>query len=364
MKHIRIVYLLYILVVAACTVCFAPAVAAATGQSAPNKKFRILSIDGGGIRGIISARILQAIEETTGKPIHKLFDLIVGSSTGGLLALGVVAPGEQGLAKFKAKDIVDFYRYHGPRIFHAPFLYRLSTVWGLYGPKYRREYLDTMLKDLLGEARLSQTLKPTLVLTYSLEESLPHVWSTQGAREGLHPDFYLYDMAGATTAAPTYFAPKVLESPKGSFLHEIDGGVWANNPAVVAAVALQNMHFPVHNSNDVLVVSIGTSLYQPNKELYAKELTSLNKAGIIGWALRGTPNIIQIMLGASSVWSKMTVAAFYPHNYRLQIAIPETLSSIDDADNLEPLYKLTESYLSRSTNFGKVCDLLSQLADE
>ena len=91
----------------------------AVANPTSNKKFRILSIDGGGVRGIIPARILQAIEEKTGKPVSELFDLVIGNSTGGLIALGLLTPNEEGNPKYKAADLVKFYKDKTPIIFES-----------------------------------------------------------------------------------------------------------------------------------------------------------------------------------------------------------------------------------------------------
>lgn len=181
-----------------------------------NKKtFRILSIDGGGVRGIIPARILQDIETRTGKRISELFDLIMGNSTGGILALGLVTPDTQGAAQYTAHDMVSFYQKNCEKIFSASLGRKLQTGWGLWAPKYSRKSLDKILKKVLGEAKLSQTLIPALITSFSLDQSLPHVWTTRKAQKGVHDDYYLYDVAGATSAAPTYFPPKQILTEGG-----------------------------------------------------------------------------------------------------------------------------------------------------
>ena len=98
--------------------------------------FKILSIDGGGIRGIIPAIVLEELERTTGKPISTLFDLIAGTSTGGILALGLTRPGPDGAAKYSAGDLVGLYRREGQRIFSRSLLYRVTALGRLSKPKY------------------------------------------------------------------------------------------------------------------------------------------------------------------------------------------------------------------------------------
>lgn len=265
----------------------------------PSKKIRILSIDGGGIRGVIPARILQAIEEETGKPIFELFDLVIGNSTGGLVALALLTPDEQGKAKYKAHDLVTFYQQQTPIIFYASWKQKIKSGWGLWGPKYDRIRLDQALENIFGSTKLSQTLKPVLAISYSLDRFLPHVWTTHKALSGVHKDYYLKDIAGATSAAPTYFAPKVLQDEVGNILHEIDGGIWANNPEFTAILSLHSMQQAVR-SQDVLLVSMGTGIFKPTKNLRTQEVHNLKNAGVIGWLLKAEPNLIEMMLGADS----------------------------------------------------------------
>src|SRR5271170_6477506 len=107
------------------------------------KTWRILSIDGGGTRGIIPATILASIEERTGKPISQLFDLIAGTSTGGILALGLTKPDSSGRPSFSAQDLCNLYEEEIPNIFLNP-----QSWWGnLLTPKYRSEAFQRILKN-------------------------------------------------------------------------------------------------------------------------------------------------------------------------------------------------------------------------
>jgi len=91
---------------------------------------RVLSIDGGGIRGIIPAKVLADLELRAGRPVAKLFDLVVGTSTGGILALGLTAPGEGDSPRWAAADLADLYVREGPRIFHRSVYDRIRSVDG------------------------------------------------------------------------------------------------------------------------------------------------------------------------------------------------------------------------------------------
>ncbi|MEL6539403.1 MAG: CBASS cGAMP-activated phospholipase [Bacteroidota bacterium] len=322
----------------------------------PNKQIRVLSIDGGGVRGIIPARILQEIETRTGRRIHELFDLIVGNSTGGILALGLVTPDEKRQAKFKAKELVNFYQQNCAKIFSHSWWGKVSTGWGLWSPKYSRDNLDKILKEVLGDVKMSQTLKPAMITSYSLDQSLPHLWTTRRAKQAPHHDYYIRDVAGATSAAPTYFPPKVIKTPDGRTLHEVDGGLWANNPEFTTVEELKAMGVTATDT-DVLIVSLGTGQAKLGRP--AKELVN---AGIIGWLIKASSNLIDIMMNADSEWSQDAIEAIYPNNYRLQTPITASLSAMDNSSkqNMEGLLQAAEAYLKEQEQvIDEICNALT-----
>lgn len=320
---------------------------------ASSKKFRILSIDGGGVRGVIPARILQAIEEKTGKPISELFDLVIGNSTGGLIALALVTPDQNGKPKYKAADLVEFYKQKTPIIFKASLNQKLRSGWGLWGPRYDRKKLDNILKDLFGGAKLSQTLKPAVVISFSLNYGAPQMWSTHHARAGVKRNYYLRDIAGATSAAPTYFAPKIITNELGHRLHEIDGGIWANNPEFTAIRALSFMPEPPQEK-DIILVSIGTGAPIPDTTILLEEANKLKNAGIYGWMIKARPNLVEMMMAADSDWSEALVASLYPNSHRIQVSIPHELCAMDDTRNVEKLRLLAEEYVKQDS-FNQLC---------
>ena len=152
------------------------------------------------MRGIISARILQEIEEKMNKPITKLFDLVVGSSTGGLMALGLNKPDSKGRPLYKARDFVDFYLKNASLIFKKTWWHRFKTGYGLWAPKYDRRFLDATLKELLGDTRLSESVGNCLVTSYSIDNERLHFWSSLRARKEFWGDYLMRDVAGATSA--------------------------------------------------------------------------------------------------------------------------------------------------------------------
>ena len=176
---------------------------------------RILSIDGGGIRGIIPAMVLQWIEGTTGKRISEMFHMVADTSTGGLLACGLVTPA-RGSEPRSATEMVDLYRNRGGEIFHSSFWKGFGSLCGIADEKYDAEALEKILKKYFGEAKLSQVAKDLLVTSYNIETRRPFFfksWKARGEKldndeTAADRDFLIRDLCRATSAAPTYFEPR------------------------------------------------------------------------------------------------------------------------------------------------------------
>jgi hypothetical protein len=202
-------------------------------------KRKILAIDGGGIKGAFPASFLAAVEEATGKRIADHFDLIAGTSTGGIIALGL------GLG-LSARDILRFYQEQGRRVFGQEFdgagLWdRFSSFWRkqerrvrqIVGPAYNPLALKTALERAFGAKRLADSNVRLLIPAYSISTRSVYVFKTAHHRRfEVDHKRTAVDVALATAAAPTYFPAHAVEDD--ALL--VDGGVWANNPTGMAAV--------------------------------------------------------------------------------------------------------------------------------
>jgi len=215
-------------------------------------RFRILSIDGGGIKGVFPAAFLSAIEEKLPHPIARYFDLITGTSTGGIIALGLGF----GLT---ATQLLDFYVKRGPSIFPKE-RRRLWRRWTLnwFGSKYQSTALSSALNDVFGSAQLGQLNSRVLIPTMNASGYI-HVYKTPYHHK-LETDYKtkIVDVALATSAAPTYLPPHV--SPEG--IPFLDGGLWANNPtgmAVVDAISMLNA-----TRDNIEVLSLGCTKEPPS----------------------------------------------------------------------------------------------------
>lgn len=232
-------------------------------------EIRILAIDGGGIRGLIPAVVLEHIEAETNRPISDFFHMIAGTSTGGILATALSA-NKQGKPFASASRLRGLYENRGQRIFRRSLWKRLESVGGLLGEKYDSRFLRDEVEDVVGAARLSDVGTDLIVTTYDIEERTPHFfksWRARGETRDVIPefsdpretakdrDFRLVDVAVATSAVPAFFEPVSAVAGSGRETCLVDGGVFANNPAMCGYSAARRIY---HGSHDIYLVSLGT----------------------------------------------------------------------------------------------------------
>jgi patatin-like phospholipase/acyl hydrolase len=226
------------------------------------ERFQILSLDGGGIKGLFSAAVLAFLEEDHGVSIKDHFDLIVGTSTGGIIALGL------GLG-LTPREIVHFYVEKGPYIFHEV---KTSKIRQLYRTKFDVAPLESALKECFGDALLGASTKRLVIPSYNIGEDDVYLFKTPH-HERLKRDYKVpvWKIALATGAAPTYF-PSCLEI---DHIRLVDGGVWANNPTMVGIVeAISMLDVPL---NAIRVLSLGTTNAVKGRP------KSMDKGGIWQW---------------------------------------------------------------------------------
>ena len=155
--------------------------------------------------------ILAEIERRTGHRIAQMFDLIAGTSTGGVLALGLTIPqnAEVERPKYKASQLVSFYEEDGKEVFHS-FWQNVTSLHGLIDEKYPSERLEKVLRKYMGEdTRLSQALTEVLITSYEIESCRPFFFTRRKARAKKTSRFNprMWEVARCTSAAPTYFSP-------------------------------------------------------------------------------------------------------------------------------------------------------------
>ena len=248
-------------------------------------EFRILSIDGGGIKGVFPASLLAGLETRylNGGSISHYFDLITGTSTGGIIALGLGA----GL---KAAELRDLYLQRGREIFPPgnALSWRLRKASSLFKYRYNRVALTRIMGEHLGDLTLADSQSRLCIPSCDGRHGDLYVFKTPH-----HPDYRLdfrekmTDVAAATSAAPTYFRP--FEQSGYTFL---DGGIWANNPIMVGLVeALSCFAVPRER---VRILSVGCGDDQFTISKWQKRLGGL-------WQWRGIINPVMRFQSLSAV---------------------------------------------------------------
>lgn len=293
---------------------------------------RVLSIDGGGIRGIIPALVLAELERRAERRIHELFDLIAGTSTGGILACALCAPDP-----VPAEQLVALYEDEGPTIFDRSLWQRIHSAEGLLDEKYDADALDAALERFLGAKRLSEAVPDLIVPAYDMSAPGPYFFKSRKARESpATDDFPLSVVARATSSAPTYFEP--LEAPGRAL---VDGGVFAVNPAMSAFAEV--LRFPP--TADVRLLSLGTG--QRTRKRTFDEIADW---GLIEWA---RPILDVVFDGVSDAVDYQLRHALRDGRYwRLQVELDRASDALDDAgeENLRLLRGHARDLIARSSD--------------
>jgi patatin-like phospholipase/acyl hydrolase len=291
---------------------------------------RILAIDGGGIRGLIPAVVLADLERRTGRRTAELFDLIAGTSTGGILACGLTRPGADGAPAFTAADLIGLYESEGPEIFHRSLLKRIVSAGGYADERYDDSGLNAALRRYLAGTRLSQAVTDLFMTAYEIERRQAFFFRSSRARTDPAYDFTFVDAARATAAAPTYFEPVRVGDVGGASSYAlIDGGVFALNPAMCAYAELA----AAGRADEIdLVVSLGTGSH--TRRLPFEDVRGW---GQVEWA---RPLVDVVFDGVAQTVDFELGQLLGPERYvRLQIELTEASDNLDDAGdrNLEAL---------------------------
>jgi len=319
--------------------------------------FKVLAVDGGGIRGIIPALVLAEIEARTTRPISDLFDLVAGTSTGGIIALGLVKPGADGKVEKSATDIVNIYRQTGTKIFPQTFLQGLH-VGLVRGAKYDAAGLESVVKDQFGDIRLKDALKPAIIPAHDIGQQKPKFFKSEKAKLSPADDFAMRDVVRATTAAPTFFQPtKIQPADASSSYALVDGGIDAGNPAMCAYAEAIKMG---RAGGGVLMVTLGTGQQGWSLDYEeACEWGSVEWAGpLIGMVLDGSNFTVDYQL--RQILQTDAPPQMY---YRFQVTLDGATGGIDDASdaNLNHLTDLTQAYLKDPATQASLTELCAQL---
>ncbi|CAA6664986.1 unnamed protein product [Spirodela intermedia] len=329
----------------------------------------VLSIDGGGIRGLIPSILLSFLESELQKldgedsRLADYFDVIAGTSTGGLITSMLTAPDKDNRPLFAAKDIKNFYLEHTPRIFPQS-----SGIWGrimkilraIMGPKYNGKYLHQVVKEKLGSTRLHQAITNVVIPTFDIKHLQPTIFSTYEVKSNPSLDALLSDICIATSAAPTYLPAHYFqtEAKQGGVreFNLVDGGVAANNPALVAMGEVTKEifrgnpdFFPIRpmDYGRFLVISLGTGSSKSAGKYNAK---MARQWGVLGWLLSGgsTP-LVDVFMQSSADMVDINITVAFQALHSGEDTLTGDASSVDIAtkENLENLVNIGEKLLKK-----------------
>ena len=231
-----------------------------------SKRYRILSVDGGGIRGLIAIYMLEIIEqkikEKTADASAQLvdyFDLFVGSSTGSIIVAGLLCPDENGRAKYSPSSLRKFYMDSSKTIFKKSLWSSINYVRGMTSAKYSDKGLRKILDVYFKDASLKDLLKPCLITAYDIEARRNFFFRQHRAIHRPHYNFAVKDAVRSSSAAPVLFPIAEIRSQVNRVYHLIDGGVFAFNPSLCAYAEARHM-YPSLYAKYMMMLSLGTGI--------------------------------------------------------------------------------------------------------
>lgn len=317
------------------------------------KMQRILSLDGGGIRGLVSCHWLAGVERalaSAGKPgLLKHFDLIAGSSTGALVACGLA----HGISP---DTLAQLYRAQR----HVIFPDLAGRLWsranrlisdGMSAPRYDGVGIEKVLRKVFGKTTLGQLKAPVLITSYDTISRTPVIFKSFDAK---HRDLLVWEVCRASSAAPTYFPAHAMKV-EGKDCALIDGGVVANNPTACAIAEALRKDARVDNSRDLVVLSVGTG-----ERTRSIDLDSARSWGALEWAVP----IIDVLFDGNTdsvdYIARQLVGDGY---YRMQAELLIGLDDLDDTSetNVLGLETLAKEYLTRPATKKMLAQLVKRL---
>jgi len=314
------------------------------------KLIKILSIDGGGIRGIIPALILKEIESKLKNKHHlsQCFDVMAGTSTGGIIILLLNTAGPDGKPRYRTADVISLYHNLGLTVFYQSWWGYLTSFNGWLDEKYASDNLEKSMRKYFGDCRLRNSITNVIISAYEISADDTVFFKSNKAQLDLARDFYFKDIARAATAAPTYFKPAQIQDLSHQKTYTlIDGGVAVNNPAMSACVHALKLF---GRDNDFLVVSIGTGTNYgapPGKLSFQEK--EIKSGGKINWAAE----IVPMMMYAENDVVDYQMAEIFSSDkgekkyYRIQAVLDSTHTAPDDTspDNIKALEKYAQELI-------------------
>jgi patatin-like phospholipase/acyl hydrolase len=312
------------------------------------KSIKVLSIDGGGIRGIIPAIILAELQKRLAKNLYEVFDLIAGTSTGGIIALGIGTRGNGG-QPYSPDELLNLYLENGPAIFKKNLF---TPVKQLFFPKYSPHGLEKVLAKFFRATEFKTALSPLLISSYDLQKQRPFMFKSHYIAAHPNYNWEVKSIARATSAAPTYFPPLHLTKDAEDYAL-VDGGVFVNNPSMAAYAEARSLY---PEFAQFVVVSVGTGDRQ-DRIAFAKA----RKWGLLCWANQIVPVFMDSVSEAVDYQLDFMPGCTY---HRFQVShLQAAENEMDDvtAANLANLKETAKEYVAtQSAELVMICAELNE----
>ncbi len=305
---------------------------------------RILSIDGGGVKGIVPAVILsyledrlQQLSDNPDARIADYFDLFAGTSTGSLIVASLLTPDKNARPKYTATDIVDLYLKNAKNIFNSSLLQDIKSVSGLLGVKYDAQGANLVYEQYFGNHELKELLKPCLIPIYDLTIGKNYFFRQHKAVVSDRHNYYLKDMLRAATSAITYFPPASIATVNGKkACCFVDGGVFAVNPSLSAYAEFRYLHHDLYSKN-TMMLSLGTG-----KQATYLDCADVEHWGAVEWRDPGS-NLLTTSQAEATNYQLKAVYNSNPNYLRLNPDINQShAANLDNSEDeyLDFLYHL------------------------
>lgn len=293
-------------------------------------RFRILALDGGGLRGIFGANLLAAVEGKSGKSISDYFDLITGTSTGAILGVGIAMG-------IPAKQVAALYEERRHAIFGRPRWRGTQIILG--GARHDPTPLYTALQEVLGARLLKEARTRVCVPTLGAHDGKIRVLKTPHAKEYfVDGDLPAWRVAAASAAAPTFLPPIALGREETAY---VDGGLWANHPGLVGLIEAIKLGV---SPDAVEILSIGTG-----RNVISHAAPKLRGWGLLSWAKQ----LFELTISAQQRFTDVAIRTLQPRVYiRLDFDLPPELAAMDDPATCTRIVPLAETEFR--TNYAEI----------
>lgn len=295
-----------------------------------NQNFNVLTIDGGGIRGIVPAHILNSIVKKLGVDLNEKFQMLAGTSTGSIIVAGLACG-------ISTEDILNLYKSIGDKIFNKNMSYWPQKFKPAFHSLYNNSYIKDLLKETFGGIKLGDISKPLLIPATDIGNGGVHVFKSNYCKHFTRDmSVFVYDAVLASCSAPTFFNPTTV----GEYALA-DGGLWANNPSLAAFTdAQKRLNIPADN---IKILSVGTG---HAKSFYGTDLEK-NWGLLNGWQRQEFINFI-LSLQSQSTHNYLQLMMKEEHLLRLNFESDLPLP-LDDCSSIQDLISRADKLFTYET---------------